>query len=492
MFATGGSVVSGFAALRLLSRHVSKEDYAVVGVAVNMMNYLPLLDGGFRMVINRRLLSGKGLDDGNSATRRTELVHFSQSLQTWVGLLALAVGTVLMLLYSKTPNAHDAHQPWTFYLALAGAGAIGMLAQMQATLLTGLGRQAQVFGLNGFTSLSYLALLALFFHQTPGVWAFPAALGAVAVLQFIAAGLLSRMVEPELPWFEFRLDQRFREHLAGLRSEAVAAFRSQTSILLLFSLDTVLIGFVPRELRGETAIYLVLARVFFIVRTCLQAASEAMWPLVASGHDGARRFEQPLLRLNAWICGAVLGACVPTLPPFLKWLMKDDWRPSSMLVALFAVRFCITTFSSPSAFFLLGRGEFKSLARFVERELILAVVLSIPLGWKLGPTGVALAFLLATVAGTLTPILSRYATLIDHSPSKLFVTVWWRGGLAACLAIITGLLLTPMVPPGPGAVGVGAAAALVGILPGVVRAWLLRTEKSGLSRRVLVNMLRNF
>jgi O-antigen/teichoic acid export membrane protein len=492
MFATGASVVSGFATLRLLSRHVSKEDYAVVGVAVNMMNYLPLLDGGFRMVINRRLLSGKGLDDGDTATRRTELIHFSQSLQSWVGLLALGVGTALMMLYSQTPNARDAHQPWTFYLALAGAGAAGMLAQMQATLLTGLGRQAQVFGLNGASSLANLAMLALFFRQDLGVWAFPAALGTVATLQFLAAGLLARTVEPELPWIEFRSDRAFRNHLASLRSEAVAAFRSQTSILLLFSLDTVLIGFVPRSLRADNGVYLVLARVFGIVRNCLQAASEAMWPLVASGHDGARRFEQPLLRLNAWICGAALGACIPTLPPFLKWLMKEEWRPSTALVILFAARFCITTFSSPSAFFLLGRGEFKTLARFVERELILAVLLSIPLGLKFGSSGIALAFLISTLAGTLTPILSRYATLTHQPALRLFATVWWRGTVAASIAIGTAQILTPLIPPGITAIGIGGVAALAGIMPGVVLAWLRSPEKSGLSRPVLVNMLRNF
>ena len=140
MFATGASVVSGFATLRLLSRHVSKEDYAVVGVAVNMMNYLPLLDGGFRMVINRRLLSGKGLDEGDTATRRTELIHFSQSLQSWVGLLALGMGTALMMLYSQTPNARDAHQPWTFYLALAAAGAVGMLQHVHDVRAADTGR----------------------------------------------------------------------------------------------------------------------------------------------------------------------------------------------------------------------------------------------------------------------------------------------------------------------------------------------------------------
>ncbi len=488
VFATGGSVVSGLATLRLLSDHVSKPEYAVVGAALGMMMYLPLLDGGFRMVVNRRLLAARSLDSADQ--ERVDLLHFSQSLQSWVGVVALLVGALLMVLYALTPNASAAHEPWSFYLLLGAAGAMGLMAQMQATLLTGLGRQAQVFAINGFASLGNLALLALCFHQGMRVWAFPVSLLIGAVIQFFAAGYLARLTEPGLPLIEFRRDAAFLKRLAGLRSEALAAFRSQASILLLFSFDIVIVGLVPQQ--EEAATYMVLTRIFAIVRNCLQAASEAMWPLVASGHDSARRFEQPLLRLNAWICGAALGACVPTLPPFLEWLMKKDWSPAPLLVLLFAARFCVTTFSSPTAFFLLGRGDFKMLARYVERELIAAVVLSIPLGWKFGPTGVVLSFLLATAFGTLTPILSRYAHLVKESPFQLFTTVWIRGVAAAGVAGLAGWLIVQQLRPGPLAIAAGAAATLAGILPGIALAWFRRPANSGLSRTALVNMLRNF
>lgn len=488
VFATGGNVVSGLVTLRLMSKHVSKPEYAVVGAALGMMMYLPLLDGGFRMVVNRRLLAARSLDSNDQ--ERINLLHFSQSLQSWVGIVALSVSVLLMGLYALTPNARAAHESWLFYLMLGTAGAMGMLAQMQATLLTGLGRQAQVFAINGFASLGNLALLALCFHQGLRVWAFPVSLLIGATLQFLAAGYLARLIEPGLPLVKFRRDSAFRQRLAGLKSEALAAFRSQASILLLFSFDIVLVGLVPQQ--DEAATYMVLTRIFAIVRNCLQAASEAMWPLVASGHDAARRFEQPLLRLNAWICGAALGACVPSLPPFLEWLMKKDWSPSPLLVVLFAARFCVTTFSSPSAFFLLGRGDFKTLARYVERELAAAVVLSVPLGWKFGPTGVVLSFLLATAFGTLTPILFRYAALVKESPFTLVGTVWSRGVAAAGVAGLIGWLIVQRLQPGPLAIGAGAAAAVAGVLPGMALAWFRRPANSGLSRTALVNMLRNF
>ncbi len=483
VFATGVQVISGLVTLRLLSRHVSTADYAVVGAALAMMTYLPLLDGGFRMVVNRRLLAG-------DVKERTALLQFSQVLQSWVGLGALAIGAIAMIAYSVTPNARKAGEPLAFYLALGGAGAAGMLSQMQASLLTGLGRQAQVFALNGFTSIANVVLLGLCFHFNFGVWAFPASLFGGAVLQFFAAGYFVRSLEPGLPFGGLHRDSEFRRRLGELKQEAIAAFRSQTSILFLFSCDAVIVGFVPQQ--AEAATYLVLVRIFGIVRNCLQAANEAMWPLVAQGHDGARRFEQPLLRLNAWICGAALGACVPTLPPFLDWLMKEDWRPSPLLVSLFAARFCITTLSSPAAYFLLGRGEFQGLARFVERELIAAVLLSIPFGWRFGPAGVAMAFLIATALGTLTPILARYSRLVHQAPRTLFSAIWWRGVVAAGLAIGVGYGLVRILPAGPVAVGAGLIAALAGILPGAALAWSRHPLKSGLSRSSLANILRAF
>jgi O-antigen/teichoic acid export membrane protein len=124
--------------------------------------------------------------------------------------------------------------------------------------------------------------------------------------------------------------------------------------------------------------------------------------------------------------------------------------------------------------------------------LIAAVVLSIPLGWKFGPTGVVLSFLLATAFGTLTPILFRYAHLVKESPFQLFTTVWIRGVAAAGVAGLAGWLIVQQLRPGPLAIAAGAAATLAGILPGIALAWFRRPANSGLSRTALVNMLRNF
>src|SRR3989442_77748 len=56
VLAMASNMVCGIIALKLYG-HLSPAAYGVVGVALTIMGYLPLLDGGFRTTVNRAVLA---------------------------------------------------------------------------------------------------------------------------------------------------------------------------------------------------------------------------------------------------------------------------------------------------------------------------------------------------------------------------------------------------------------------------------------------------
>jgi O-antigen/teichoic acid export membrane protein len=483
LFATVATVVSGLSSLHLLSRAITQSEYSAVGVALVVMGYLPLLDGGFRTVLNRRLLADVG------GRERHRWLTLSQTLQSWLSIVGLLLSTLAMTLYSFTPAAQGVTSPWLLSITLGAAGTLAVVSQMQANLLIGLGQQSRLFVLTGINSLANLAMLWLGFRCHFGVWAFPFSLAASSGLQFALAALLTHRMEPGLKMWRFRLDPAFWADFRECRLDAWATLRSQTAIVLLFSLDGVIVGLLSD--RSQAASYVVLMRLFGIIRSCLQAASEAIWPLIAAGHEGAQKFQQPLLRLNAWTCGAAMGAVAVTLSPFLAWLMHAKWTPAPALVALFAAKFWITGMSSPAGYFLIGLGDFRTLARYVERELIAALVLSGPLGWWFGTRGVAMAFLGATVFGTMTPIFAAYARQARLPAGPLIGGVWLRGLVAMVLAATCAFGLLHILAEGWGAVVAGAGGATLALLPAWLWAKSRSTPSSGLFRQRAAEILRH-
>jgi O-antigen/teichoic acid export membrane protein len=482
--ATVSGALAGMLMLRLLNAYLVPERYGVVVVALQAMLYLPLLDLGFRTTLNRRLRVE------SAPAERLHLLHFGQSLYLRLGAVVWAVAVVGMLLYAQTATAREAHEPWLFFVALGTAGAISVLALAQVNLLIGLGQQERVFQLNTVGSWTNLLGLWLGLRLGWDLWAFPAATLLLAVVQLVPAWFWCRAVEPGLHWAGRLSAAEFRDLFQRLRADAFACLRSQFAILLLFTVDVVLVGLLSRN-PAVAAVYGTAARVFGIVRGALQAGSEALWPLVAKESAGGTGSAQGdwLVRVNAWLCGGAMGAMAVTLTPFIEWFMKKSWAPDPVLVALMAGRFLVTGISSPSAYFLLGLGDFRSLARYCERELAAAVLLSLPLGWQFGARGVAVAFLVATVFGTLTPIFWQWARLRGLPAGRLFGTTWARGSVAVALSVGVGVAGLQAGATGPWTVLVGALAVGAAGFAGAAVAWV-RRDKAGLSGRKLADMLR--
>jgi len=422
LFMVAATLLAGLLNLRLCSAYFSPTTYGAVLVALQLLAYLPILDGGFRTAINRRILSA-------DPKKATSLLSFGQTLYTWLFGLAFLVAAIVLGAYGLFLECrHIGTSPGiSFFLALAAAGTLAFFSQAQINLLLGLGAQAGMWILIGVNSLLNVGFLALFLRAKFDIWAFPSALALASILVYAAGLLLLRMRCPGIPLFSLTITSPLWQHFHSLRKDAWQVFQSQIAILLLFSVDIVLVGILCSP--KDAALYGLLSRLFTIMRGFLQSFSEAAWPILARRTQQDERFTDWLLHGNSWIYGFAAGSMAILAAPFLQWYMGPQWRPTDVLCWLFVARFLIVGASSPASYFLYGAGDFRSLSRCCNRELLIASALGILLGHFYGMDGIALGFLLATSAGTLIPLFSIYARRREIPLSRILSQVWLRAGL---------------------------------------------------------------
>lgn len=419
LFLVCSSLVTGLLSLKLYGRYFAPDVFGVIAVAMQIAGYLPTFDGGFRTVTNRLLLAT------HEDSKRNQIATYAQTIYSWLLAAAFLAISVLMLGYTEFANLKsDEHWSSWLFLSLGAAASLSLFATSQAGLLLGLGRQATMSIISGLSAPA--GLLALFFalREGAGPWAFPISLLASAITTYALSVFALSRERVRIPAFRFSLDAGIRDFVRNNRHDAWKTFRSQLAILLLFTLDLVIVGiFCPPAM---VAIYGVLSRVFSIGRGFLQSFSEATWPLIARGQTGVDRFQDWTLKTNAWLYGAAGGFALVGSPIFIAWYMGPEWKPSETLCWLFTLRFLVIGASSPAAYYLLGVGDFGSIAKCCEREIFMAVLLGLAVGYFLGANGVAAAFLLATPAGSFLPIWIYYTRKRAHSLSKILVSTWLR------------------------------------------------------------------
>lgn len=446
---------SGMICLRLY-RQLRPEDFGVVLVALQILNYLPLLDGGFRLTVNRLILG-----ESEPGTRRP-LLQFYQKLHLYITALGFVVALVLMTGYWAAPVTHQAGHPLVFFVVLGVVGALTVGSGLQAGLLIGLRAQEQTYLLTAVNAWLNAGVLWLALRAGLDVWSFPLAMLATLLMTYMLSTWLIGRREPGLRLLDWRLDERFWGFFNGLRGSAWACFRSQVVTVLLYTVDLVFVLFLCGA--RDAAVYGVLSRVFAMLRTFLQSSGEVTWPIIAQRGMGDNGFRKVLLRSNAWIHGAVAGAVCVTLIPFCRWYVGEALTSGETVLYLVVARFAITGMATPAAYVLYGLGEFKTLTRCLQRELIAACILTLILGATYALPGVAASFLLATIGGTAYPMISAYAKLSGESARKVLFQVWWRMLAGFAYSALWAWFFLGYFPAGPGTVvpaAIGLASTLL-------------------------------
>jgi len=423
------ALITGLISLRLYSAYFDVDRYGLMLVALQILAYLPMLDGGFRTVLNRHVLASATEQD------KAKLVHFGQVFYSYAVLLALAVSVVAMAAYAVTPNARNSGEPPGLFMAMGVAAALSFFNAAQAGLLVGLRAQGQAFLLNATGIWVNLGALWAGLKWGAGLWAFVFSMLAVFVVTWpIAISLIKRRL-PGVTWFCFRIDGEIMSTFRRLRSEAWACCRGQVVTLLLYSVDLVIVGTLGTP--AEAAVYGTLARMFAIMRSFLQSSGEASWPIIAEKGLDPAGFGTPLMRVNAWAYGAVLGAAAATLLAFCRWYMGPSWTATPTLLALFVGRYLVTGLAVPASYCLFGLGRMELITRCLQRELAIGLALGLGLWFFLGMNGIAAGFAVATVAGTFLPLFLAYAEATGNPAGGFIFGVWWRALVGFALSFLT-------------------------------------------------------
>jgi O-antigen/teichoic acid export membrane protein len=436
--------------LRLISHHLPQSTYGFIGVAIIIAGLLPSFDGGFRTVINRRLLAT------SEPEGRRRLVEFSQALYLRLSLLFAVAGLIALLLYKESPNVRALGLPLGWFLVVGASGGLLLFTGASVQALIGVGWQRHMSALQ--VLMAWLTYLCLWggFKTGCGVWSFVLYLVVPQAVGGILSLLLIRQVDPAIRLLGMRWESVHTALFRELGRDSLCTLRFQVVTLLLYSADAVIASLVCRP--TEAGYYILAANVLSKARSMLISADEAVWPIVAGRGEKAGLISTGVLRFNGWLHGAAMAALCLGAPAFLSHFLRNGWGVGSGLIAVLALRCLITGLATQPSFFLFGLGRTDLLTRHLGRELVVAVVLGVPAAWGGGAIGLAMAFLAATGVGSLLPLIHDYAVIAGRTLTGVLRSLWSRAvfGAAICGGLIAVLL--PLTPGWWGAAGVTALA----------------------------------
>lgn len=412
----------------------SVEQFGLVSPALLVLGSLPALDGGFRVAINRRLLAAR--DD----QIRTEHLAFGQRLSSWFSSAATLFGVLVLVAYSFTPNARSSGVSALFYPALGLTSGLILLASALLQQLTGLGLQRRMFALQLLMAWLSLATLWAGFRSGAGIWSFLLSQGLPHAIAIALAIPMVRTASPGLRLLDFSWSKRDTQRLRELWPDSSALLQMQVWTLLLYTVDVFIVSWIWKG--PQVGQYSLVANLFSKLRNLLQSADEAVWPLLTSKQEKGETISSGVLRFNGLLYGGAMAVAAVATGPFIIAYKDPTWSSGGLFAALMGARYLITGIASQPAWWLYGHGHLATLAGHMRRELAVSVMLCVPLGWFLGATGIALAFVLGTVAGTLLPIPLEYARRSGRNPTELLLQVWTRSllaGLAAAALALLGL-----------------------------------------------------
>jgi len=384
-------VATAFITIHLYNRYVTKEIYGTILVGLQIIGYIQLMSGGFRMALNQQTLAEP------DAAGKQAIARFGQTLQSYFFIVVMLGGMLGMTAYGQLPKSRATDIPLLVFVSAGAAAALTFQAGSQLALLVAFGEQVISSILQGIWGILTMAVLWTSFALGAGVWAFPLSNGIGALLVIILIRIALYRTNNDVPLFVWHRESDFMGRLKGIWKTAFDSLYNQVATVLVFTLDIILVGILVGP--GAAAVYGIVTRITGISRQVLQSLSEAAWPRLAQEKDSQRRAQimRKVDRLNAWLIGCWYGALAMTLLPFLGWLVKPDWVAGPLLAGLILTRSFIISLSSAHSYGLLSAGRFRELAQVNQQEVIIGLVGGGILSWTFGVIGTASAFLVATL-----------------------------------------------------------------------------------------------
>jgi O-antigen/teichoic acid export membrane protein len=158
---------------------------------------------------------------------------------------------------------------------------------------------------------------------------------------------------------------------------------------------------------------------------------------LAKDPDALRESYLDMLALIAFVSIPAGAGISLVAAPLVELILGDKWLAAIPLVsvlALFASVNAIQT-NAGSLFNALGKPYLISICSLINIAILLA--LSIPAAYRMGPQGVAFAYLIAFTIQA--PITFAFVARAIQVPLSKFISVFWRPLLAATTMYILGL-----------------------------------------------------
>jgi O-antigen/teichoic acid export membrane protein len=482
VIAMASILVTSLYSLWLYTANIVPDKYGVLALALTIMSYIANMDGGFRTVINRAILAASDTE------KRNELLVFGQKLYTLLSGIIISGNLLIMTVYAFMPGPRTEGVELSFFAAFAVTNALLVGANIQAGVFVAAQEQSKLFILQTLGAWAGVNALAWGFSNGWDLWAIPFA----NFVSFIALyPLCVRWIGqtfPRLRIFDWRMDQRFWRNFHALKTEAWFCFRAQITTLVLYSADILIIGYFCRK--SEVAIYYVIIRLVGMTRSLLQTGGEVGWPFLAQ-RGGVKSSEAlPWFGLHGWVYGSVAGALVVVSVPFCRWYMGPAWTVSQELLWVIVLRFLIVGLGSSATYLLYAVGDFRSITRCLEGELIAGLILGTIGGYFAGLLGVATGFLIATAGGTLVPVYVACANRGETPLWHILGTVWSRSVLGFVGSYVTALLLIRSQLPGIYIPLIASAAVAAGLLLALIVALMRHGFTLNFDARQLRQLLR--
>ena len=201
------AAATGFLALRLYNIYLTKEFYGAIVVATNVLSYLPLVSGGFVMILSQQMLASR--DEAETV----RIARFAQVLQSHILIAALVAGVGLMGIYSQLPLAHSSGLPVSVFFSIGLSAVATFYAGGQFGLLLGLGQQTYSIILAGALNLLSFLIMWVGFGLGLGIWAMPLSTGLGALLLLPVAWSLQQKFARGIPILSWHRNPEFWQRL---------------------------------------------------------------------------------------------------------------------------------------------------------------------------------------------------------------------------------------------------------------------------------------
>jgi O-antigen/teichoic acid export membrane protein len=462
------SIVSAIVLTPVIISAIGTEEYGVWAFILSLTVILRVLDFGIAPTIVRdsAFLRGRGAPE-----RIGELASCGLFLYVAVGLVSLALGLVIAWFVPELIGL-DAELEGPARAA-AVIAVVTLATELPLTLFGNLLKGQQrydLFNAAAVVSLAVYVVLILAVLTTRS--SLPMLAGITLVATLVRLALPVVFVRRELP--DLRLSPRLvtPARLRELVSFSGYTFLSHVAGKIVFSVDTILIGFV---LGAEpVALYAVAARLFAVAASLSATGSDLLFPayseLEGSG-ERRRQLAYVASGLRVTMCVTVLAAGPLLVLPdwiFAAWL-GDDFEESALVLALLAAALLFGQPARVLAQYLLARGRPRGLA-FSQfglgvANLVLTTTLLLTVGEIWVAAAATLVFEAASGAVAIPLLVGR-----DGVGYGALVSTWLRPVAAGVAAAAVTLVPAALLTDSEGLAGLLAVTALWTVAFGAV-AW---------------------